>query len=110
MLEKLSEALKKTTNKISKAIFLDKKAIEEIAKDLQRALIAADVNVFLVKEITEKIKQKASDETIKGIEKKEQLIKLLYDTILEILGTQKQELTLNKDKTIILLLDRKSVV
>lgn len=105
MLEKLGEALKKATNKIANAVFLDKKTIEEVCKELQRALISADVNVMLVKEITDKIKEQANDEKIKGIEKREQLVKILYDTILEILGKEKQELKLNEKKqTVILLL------
>jgi signal recognition particle subunit SRP54 len=107
MLEKLGEALKKATDKLSKAIFVDKAMIESVAKDLQRALLAADVNVHLVKEITDKIKEQANDEKIKGIEKKEQLIKLLYDTILEIIGGEKKELKLKEGKeeqTVILLL------
>ncbi len=112
MLEKLGQALKNATNKIANAIFVDSKIIDEVCKELQRALISADVNVFLVKEITDKIKEKASDEKIKGIEKREQLVKLLYDTILEILGGTKKELILKegisnqnkKEQTIILLL------
>ncbi|HLF53724.1 MAG TPA: signal recognition particle receptor subunit alpha, partial [Candidatus Nanoarchaeia archaeon] len=48
MLEKLSSVLKKTTDKIANAIFLDKNLVETIVKDLQRALIEADVNVALV--------------------------------------------------------------
>jgi len=98
MLEKLGEALKKATDKIAKAVFLDKKTIEEVSKELQRALISADVNIHLVKEITDKIKEKASDESIKGIEKREQLIKILYDAILEIIGGEKQELKLEEGK------------
>jgi signal recognition particle subunit SRP54 len=105
MLEKLSEALKKATDKISKSVFVDKAMIEEVAKELQRALISADVNIYLVKEITDKIKAEASDEKIKGIEKKEHLVKLLYDTILNILGGEKKELKLkDKEQTRILLL------
>jgi len=104
MLDKLGSALKKATNKIAKAIFVDKNIIEEITKDLQRALISADVNVHLVKEITDKIKREASDEKIKGIEKREHLIKLLHDTILEIIGGEKKELILDKKQTKIMLL------
>jgi signal recognition particle subunit SRP54 len=107
MLEKLSEALKKATDKISKAVFVDKAVIEEVTKELQRALISADINVFLVKEITTKLKEKANDEKIKGVEKKEQIIKLLYDTILEIIGKEKKEIRVKngkKEQTIIMLL------
>ena len=105
MLEKLGEALKKASNKLAKSIFVDKAVIDEVTKDLQRALIGADVNIHLVKEITDRIREKANDEKIKGVEKREQLIKLLYDTILEILGKEKKEIKLNENKqTIILLL------
>ena len=105
MLEKLGEALKKATDKLAGALFVDKKVIDEVCKELQRGLISADVNVHLVKEITDKIKEKANDEKIKGIEKKDQIIKILYDTILEIIGEEKQELKLNeKSQTKILLL------
>ena len=105
MLEKLSEALKKATNKIANAVFVDKKIIEDVAKELQRALISADVNIHLVKEITDKIKEKASDEKVKDVEKKEIIIKILYDTILEILGGEKKEIVFKeKQQTRILLL------
>lgn len=102
MLNKLSNVLKKTTDKIANAVFLDKKLVDSIVKDLQRALIEADVNVQLVLEITKKIKQAALDERIKGLEKKEHLLKLLHDELLKILGESK-ELVLGKKNTFMML-------
>lgn len=90
MLDKLSSTLKKATDKITNAIFLDKKLVDQIVKDLQRALIEADVNVQLVLQITKKIKQAALDEKLKGIEKKEHIIKLLHDELINILGERKE--------------------
>ncbi|MFH1358498.1 MAG: signal recognition particle receptor subunit alpha [archaeon] len=98
MLDRLSSALKKGFDKIAGAVFIDKKTIETVVKDLQRALIQADVNIHLVKEIGDKIKKAGSDEKIKGIEKKEHLTKLLHDEILNLLGNKKYELKLNKKK------------
>ncbi|MEK6927500.1 MAG: signal recognition particle receptor subunit alpha [Nanoarchaeota archaeon] len=95
MLNKLSEALKKTTDKITNAIFLDKNLVDSVVKDLQRALIEADVNVQLVLEITKKVKQAALDERISGVEKKEHIIKILHDELIKILGESKQ-ITLQK--------------
>ena len=89
MLDKLSSMLKKTTDKIANAIFLDKNLVDSIIKELQRALIEADVNVQLVLEITQKIKKEALDERLKGIEKKEHIIKLLHDELRSILGEEK---------------------
>jgi signal recognition particle subunit SRP54 len=103
MLEKLGETIKKATDKIANAIFLDKNLVDTIVRDLQRALIEADVNVLLVKDISTKIKQAALDERIKGIEKKEHLIKLLHEELLNILG-EKKELKLKPKKNKIMLL------
>jgi len=103
MLERLGEVIKKATNKIANAIFLDKNLVDSIIRDLQRALIEADVNIALVKELSDKIKKAAFDERIKEIEKKEHLIKLLHDELIKILGEQKQLKLKSKQNKILLL-------
>ncbi|MBI2044852.1 signal recognition particle receptor subunit alpha [Candidatus Pacearchaeota archaeon] len=89
MLEKLGQALKKATDKIANALFLDRDLVESIIRDLQRALIEADMNIPLVKELSEKIRKAAFDERIKEIDKKEHIIKLLHDELSSILGEYK---------------------
>jgi len=103
MLERLGEVLRKATDKIANAIFLDKNMVDNIVRDLQRALIEADVNIVLVKQISDKIKKAALDERIKGLEKKEHIIKLLHDELVAILGEYKQ-LKLQKTQNRIMLL------
>lgn len=106
MLEKLGKVLRKTTDKLANAIFLDKNLVDQIVRDLQRALIEADVNLFLVKKLTDKIKKSAFDERLenKGIEKKEHIIKILHDELLVILGEKKElKLSPKKQNRIILL-------
>jgi signal recognition particle subunit SRP54 len=103
MLEKLGEAIRKATDKIANAIFLDKDLVDSIVRELQRALIEADVNVALVKELSDKIKKSALDERIKGIEKKEHMIKILHDELLSILGEYKQLKLAEKHNVILLL-------
>lgn len=90
MFEKLGEILRKVTDKVANAIFLDKDLVDSIIKDLQRALIEADVNIMLVKQISDKMRKTALDERIKGIEKKEHIIKILHDELENILGEHKQ--------------------
>ncbi len=98
MLNKLAQTLKKGFDQIAGAIFLDKKLIETLVKDLQRALIQSDVNIHLVKEIGEKIKEEGKNEKIKGIEKKEHLTKILHDEILNLLGKEKHEIKIDLKK------------
>jgi len=102
MLEKLGEIIRKATDKIANALFLDKDLVDSIVRELQRALIEADVNVALVKELSDKIRKGALDERIKGIEKKEHMIKILHDELLTLLGEYKQ-LKLTSDRNVILL-------
>ncbi|MEK6935360.1 MAG: signal recognition particle receptor subunit alpha [Nanoarchaeota archaeon] len=98
MFESISSALKKGFEKIAGAVFLDSKTIALVVKDLQRALIQADVNVHLVKELGDRIKKEAENEKIKGIERKEHITKILHDEILNLLGKEKHELEIKKGK------------
>ena len=66
VLNKLGSAIENATDKVASAILIDKKLIDSIIKDLQRALIEADVNVQLVKEISDEIRS-TSNKKIKGI-------------------------------------------
>jgi len=102
MLERLGEIIRKATDKIANALFLNKDLVDSIVRELQRALIEADVNVALVKELSDKIRKGALDERIKGIEKKEHMIKILHDELLTILGEYKQ-LKLSSGRNVILL-------
>lgn len=102
VLEKLGNTLKGGIKKISNAIFLDKKLVDAVIKDIQRSLIEADVNVELVFSLSQKIKKVAYDETIKGIDKKEQLITLIHNEIISLLG-EKKDLTLGKKESIMFL-------
>lgn len=102
MLEGITDAIKNSVKKITNSIFVDKKLVDAIIKEIQRALIEADVNVELVFSISENIKKVALDESIKGIDKKEQLIKLIYDQLKLIAGEGK-ELQIKKNTRVLLL-------
>ena len=104
MLNKLGKALKKAQDRIANAIFLDKNLVDGIVRELQRALIEADVEILLVKQITDKIKKAAFDERIKEIEKKEHVIKILHEELTVILGEKKELELEEKNQTRIMLL------
>jgi signal recognition particle subunit SRP54 len=57
VLDKLGSVLKGGIKKISSAIFVDKKLIDGIVKDLQKALIEADVNLELVLSLSQKTRR-----------------------------------------------------
>jgi signal recognition particle subunit SRP54 len=99
VLEKLGESLKNTLSKIAKAMFVDETLINELIKDIQRALLQADVNVKLVFELTQKIKERAlKEQAPHGLTKKEQLINIVYEELVKFLGGEKGELKLSDKK------------
>ena len=57
-LEKLGDSLKNTFGKIRSAIFIDEKLVNEIVRDIQRALLASDANVRLIFTLTSEIKNR----------------------------------------------------
>jgi signal recognition particle subunit SRP54 len=99
VLEKLGESLKNTLSKIAKAMFVDETLINELVKDIQRALLQADVNVKLVFELTQKIKERAlKEQAPHGLTKKEQLINIVYEELVRFLGGEKNEIRLSDKK------------
>ncbi|MEK6967170.1 MAG: signal recognition particle protein Srp54 [Nanoarchaeota archaeon] len=104
VLEKLSDSLKATLQKIANSVFVDEKLINELVKDIQRALLQSDVNVKLVFSLSSKIKERAlKDEVPPGLTKREQLIKIVYEELVKFLGETEQELDLSKKPTKIML-------
>ena len=97
VLEKLSDALKNTLQKIAKSLFVDEKLINELIKDIQRALLQADVNVKLVFDLTEKIKNRAlNEEALKGLTKKEQIINIVYEELVNFLGKEQHKIEIKQ--------------
>jgi signal recognition particle subunit SRP54 len=97
VLEKLSDSLKATLQKIAKSVFVDEKLVNELVKDIQRALLQSDVNVKLVFSLTQKIKDRAlKEDTTKNLTKKEQLINIVYEELVNFLGKEGHKIEVNK--------------
>ena len=101
VLESLAGSLRETLRKISRSSFVDRETIKEIAKDVQRALLKADVNVKLVLELSSTLEQRANEEKPPaGMTAQDYLVKIVYEELLKILG-EDSKLTL-KEQTIML--------
>ena len=104
VLEKLGSSIKNTLSKIAKAIFVDEKLINELVKDIQRALLQSDVNVKLVFELSNKIKERAlKEETPAGLTKKEYLVKVVYEELVNFVGKEEGKIEIKKKPTKIML-------
>ena len=103
VLEKLSESLKNTLQKIAKSLFVDEKLINELVKEIQRALLQSDTNVQLVFNLTQKIKDRAKDDAPAGITKKEQLLTIVYEELTNFLGKEPKDIKIAKKPTVLML-------
>ncbi|MBI4258880.1 MAG: signal recognition particle protein [Thaumarchaeota archaeon] len=89
MLDKLKEGLQGAINKILRASSIDEQTVKEFVKDLQRALLQADVNVKQVLELSKKIEERAlKEQPPPGLPRKDYIVKILYDELANILGSE----------------------
>ena len=104
VLDKLGSSLRDTLAKVAKAVFVDDTLINELVKDIQRALLQADVNVQLVFSLSNTIKDRIKkEETPGGLTKKEHLINIVYDELTRFLGEKAYDIDTSKKPTKVLL-------
>ena len=97
MLGSLGENLTNTMKKLVGMSVIDKKTIKEVVKDIQRALIQSDVNIKLVLELSKKIESRAlEEEPPKGITPREHVITIIYEEMVNLLGSEAAGLDINE--------------
>ena len=83
---------------------IDEKAIKELVKDLQRALLQADVKVDLVFELSKNIQKRAlSKELPPGITRREHVIKTVYNELVTVLGEKTEVIRVKPGQTTIIM-------
>lgn len=96
VLKNLGQSLRSTLKKIAKASTVDKDLIKEVVRDIQRALLTADINVKLVLKLTKEVERRAlEDKPLAGMSAREHVIRIIYDELVKILGGSR-EITLKK--------------
>ncbi|RLI06384.1 signal recognition particle protein Srp19, partial [Candidatus Bathyarchaeota archaeon] len=98
-LEKLGSSLYDSLKKILRVSAIDEAAVKELVRDLQRALLLADVNVRLVLELSKRVEERALKEKIPpGISRREHAIKVVYEELTRFLGEKAVPLKVNPKK------------
>ncbi len=104
MFESLTEKIENAVNKIKGYGTITEDNISDAVKDVRLALLEADVNYKVVKEFTNKVKEKALGEEVKkSLKPGEVFLKILKDELLSLLGSENTEMNLSKKPTIIML-------
>ena len=87
VLDKLGDSLQSALKKLVGASRIDEKIVDEVVKDIQRAMLQADVNVKHVMELSQKIKQRSLKEAPpSGMNPREHVIRIVYQELINILG------------------------
>jgi signal recognition particle subunit SRP54 len=101
----LSKSLGDAVRKLLRLPIVDEKAIRELAKDLQRALLQSDVNVELVLQISRSVEKRAIEERLPpGISRREHVVKVLYEELTRFLGEEAPKTTIPPGKTYVVML------
>ena len=99
LLESLSKSLRGAVRKVVRANRIDKKTVEELVRDIQRALIQADVKISLVKELSNRVRERALRETA-TLNPRAHVVKVVYEELLRIVG-RSAEIPLKPQKIIV---------
>ncbi|RLG95062.1 signal recognition particle protein [Candidatus Bathyarchaeota archaeon] len=95
-LEKLGSSLYNSLKKLLRASAVDENAVRELIRDLQRALLMADVNVRLVLDLSKRVEERALKEEIPpGISRREHVIKVVYEELTRFLGEKQVPLRID---------------
>jgi signal recognition particle subunit SRP54 len=87
VLDNLAESLRSTLRKIANAQHIDKNLIKEVVREIQRALLQADVNVQMVLGLTKEIERRALEEKPPaGRNSRDHVVSIVYEELVKILG------------------------
>ena len=104
MFESLTEKLESAVSKIKGYGTNTEDNIGEAMREVRLALLEADVNYKVVKEFTNKVKEKALGEDVKkSLKPGDVFLKILKDELLELLGDEKSEINLSGNPSIVML-------
>jgi signal recognition particle subunit SRP54 len=104
-LDRLGSSLYGALKKVFRSSVVDEATVKELVRDLQRALLQADVNVKLVLGISKRIEERALKEKVPpGISRREHVIKVVYEELTRFVGDKPALIKMEPGKRKILML------
>jgi len=105
MFESLSERLQNIIQDTTRQKELTPENMKDALREIRRALLEADVNLRVVKSFISNIKDKAEGENIiRGVNPAQQLVKIVNDELVNILGKAETPLNLENKPSLIMML------
>lgn len=103
--ESLSERLQTIFKKMRGQARLTEANMEEILKEIQIALLEADVNFRVVREFIKNIKEKAlGAEVLAKLNPSQMVVKIVHEELVELLGADQTEINYQKSRPTVIML------
>ena len=96
MFENLTNKFEEIFSSLKKSPSLNEKQVDEGLRNIRTALLEADVSINVTKEFINKVKPKVlGQEIIRSTSPGQMVVKIVYDELLNLLGSTNSELNLN---------------
>ena len=104
MFDNLSTKLEKAFKTLKGQGSISEINVAATIKEIRRALVDADVNYKVAKEVTDKIKDAAMGrDVLTAVSPGQLMVKIVYDELTELMGGEKRDITIKGDPAVILL-------
>ncbi|CAK7042918.1 MAG: Signal recognition particle protein [Desulfovibrio sp.] len=105
MFESLSERLSGALRSITGKTRLDEKTIQDSLREVRLALLEADVNIRVVKDFTERVKERCLDhEILQSLTPAQQVLSIVNEELVALLGGETAPLNLGGKKPAIIMM------
>ena len=105
MFDSLSDKLQEIIRKTSGTDTLTEENMSDALREIRRALLEADVNLRVVKAFVSSVRDRAEGEkVVQGVDPAQQLIKIVNDELVKLLGSKNEPLNLNGHPSVIMML------
>ncbi|MFV8414186.1 signal recognition particle protein [Mycoplasma sp. Z707] len=105
MLDFLEKRIQKSLAKMAKKTTLNEADILEVTREVKMALLEADVNLRVVKEFVNNVKEKALEEgrIIGRLNPSQTMIKIFRDELVDVLGKETKEIKIDKKPYVVMM-------
>ncbi|MDR3425732.1 MAG: signal recognition particle protein [Alphaproteobacteria bacterium] len=105
MFDSLSSKLTGIFDRLTGRGALNEADVAEAMREVRVALLEADVALEVVKDFTAKVKERAvGQEVLRSVTPGQQVIKIVHDNLVELLGTQAEPLNLNVAPPVVIMM------
>lgn len=103
MFDALSSKLQSALGDLRKRPKLDEAAISQAMREIRLALLEADVSLDVVRDFVDRVRARAlGEEVLKSLTPGQQVVKVVYEELTELMGVASEGLTLGKQGVVLL--------